>query len=85
MAKTKSVKVDWVKKQVHTMLRESTCSPEIRLGFCSVLEQILHKTGNYNGFQYLDWLDGGCERWNADGRPKDNTPYLGDQSRRFYY
>jgi len=49
----KTIEVEAVRLQVNEMLRNSTCSPDTRRGMCSVLEDILHRTGNYKGFQYL--------------------------------
>jgi hypothetical protein len=56
-----------------------------RLGVASLLETILHNTGNYAGYNLLGWMNGGHDRWVADGKPASTAPYLGDDSRRFYY
>lgn len=56
-----------------------------RRGVATSLEHVLLATGNYEGFNYLDWLNGGYEKWVADGKPVDTRPYLGDESRRVYY
>ena len=60
-------------------------TPEFRMGIATALEKILHETGNYHGFNFLEWLHGGCDKWIADGKPNDNTKYLGDQTKRIYY
>jgi hypothetical protein len=60
-------------------------TPDQRLGVCSLLETILHDTGNYAGYNLIGWLNGGHDKWISDGKPSDNRPYLGDDSRRFYY
>jgi hypothetical protein len=39
--------------EVNAMLKDSICSPETRLGMCSVIESVLHQTDNYHGFRYL--------------------------------
>lgn len=64
----KTVDVETVKNQVNTMLRTvdsslrlenlftsepMTAEQAFRLGAASVLEQILHMTGNYHGYYYL--------------------------------
>ncbi len=54
MAKRKTVAVDDLRSKVNHCLAESTCSPEVRRGMISVLETILHDTGNYRGFTYLE-------------------------------
>ena len=50
----KTFKVAEFKEQVNEMLATSTCSHEIREGMMTALEQVLHDTGNYYGFRYLD-------------------------------
>jgi hypothetical protein len=45
--------------------------------FCSILIQV----NSYNGFGHTDWLENGYERWVADGRPSDNSPYRGNESK----
>lgn len=49
----KTCNVEAMRNEVNTMLADSTCSPEQRMGMCQVLETMLHATGNYNGFTYL--------------------------------
>ena len=34
----------------------------------------------YKGFSYVAWRDGGYDQWVKDGKPDDNTKYLGDKS-----
>lgn len=59
---------------------------ETRKGVAQLLERILMETGNYRGFNFVQWTkEGGFENWQKDGEPRDNTAYLGDQSRRIYY
>ena len=53
MARRKTLNVSTLVEEVNTMLRESTCSKDARLGMCAVLERMLHETGNYDGFRYL--------------------------------
>ena len=81
----KTIQIEWIRTRVNEMLATSLCSPEERMAMASVLTMILHETGNYRGFNYIEWLQDGHEQWKADGKPHDNTPYLGDQSRRVYY
>lgn len=54
MARRKTVNVDDLRVQVNDMLRLSTCSREMRCGMRGILETVLHNTGNYRGFRYLD-------------------------------
>ena len=57
---------------------------EWRKGVATVLDHVLHATGNYNGYNFLGWLNGGYDRWVAEGRHESTTPYLGDETRRVY-
>lgn len=38
---------------INEMLSASTCDANVRQGMIHIAEEILHKSGNYNGFQYL--------------------------------
>ena len=49
----KTCNVEQLRNTVNEMLQNSTCSADTRQGMINVLEQVLHDTGNYNGFQYL--------------------------------
>jgi hypothetical protein len=51
-----------------------------RRQLANVFESTLMSLGCYRGFGYNEWDTGGYSRWVADGRPSDNTPYLGDKS-----
>ena len=62
------------------------CTPEFRKGVAALLEGLLHDSNAYAGYNFLAWAkEGGYEKWVKDGGPRDNEPYLGDQTRRFYY
>jgi len=54
MSNRKTVDVSSTKDKVNEMLKISTCSPDVRQGAINVLEDILHSTGNYRGFRYLN-------------------------------
>lgn len=59
---------------------------EWREGIFALTSAILNVTGNYRGFNFVQWTEeGGFEKWDAEGRPADNTPYLGNQTRRIFY
>ena len=81
----KTITVEDLKVRVNNMIERSNSTPEARRALGVLLETVLMDTGNYNGFNYLAWLNGGCEQWRKDGEPSDTTPYLGDQSRVEYY
>lgn len=49
----KTIHVEHLKKHVNDNLRLSEASPDNRQGRISLLEAMLHLTGNYKGFCYL--------------------------------
>ena len=49
----KTFNIDEYRKMVNDLLAVSTCSADMRQGMINMLEEILHRTGNYKGFQYL--------------------------------
>lgn len=49
----KTFYVESLKNDVNHFLKNSTCSQDRRQGRIDVLQDILHSTGNYHGFQYL--------------------------------
>ena len=49
----KTFNVDAFRKSVNHTLAVSDCSVDMRKGMIVMLEEILHQTGNYKGFQYL--------------------------------
>ncbi len=51
--KRKTVDVGFMKQYINEQLKDSTCSRDIRLGYCAILETILHSTGNYRGYTHL--------------------------------
>ena len=81
----KTIEVNTVRTRVNAMLANPKVTEEERRGMCLVLEFMLYNTNNYNGFNYVDWLNGGCDRWRADGSPSDNSSYLGPEYKRYYY
>lgn len=50
----KTFKVDEFKNQINELLAGSTCSRDVRNGMMTALQVVLHDTGNYHGFRYLD-------------------------------
>jgi hypothetical protein len=65
-------------------LIEKNSSPDREILF-ECFSRLLLACNSYRGFNYSHWLDTGYTQWVQAGRPEDNTPYLGDQTRvRFY-
>lgn len=69
----RTLRVDDLRAKVNAMLATSTCSPAERGAMATVLESVLHDTGNYRGFRYLD------------ATFRDGELISGDESRRAYY
>lgn len=57
MKKRKTIDVESIKKFANEELALDN-SLEEKLGIMNMIEQILHKTGNYNGFMFLKLIDG---------------------------
>lgn len=80
----KTIKVEDLKNRINNGIRRGL-TKEIRLTLAIVLADILHETGNYKGFNYIEWVEGGHAQWVNDGKPEDNSPYIGDKSLIEYY
>lgn len=84
MSKRKTIEVKKILEMVNHRNRHSTCSPEIREGWNSLMEEILQANGVYSGFGYL-----GQEQVPSGQLPgmvkEDNGFIFPDESRRTYY
>ena len=69
----KTFSVDELKNWMNTKVLNGSEPTNIdyRAGACVVLEEVLLRTGNYNGFKYLD--------------PKGNQDPTFDATQRFYF
>ena len=79
----KTINVQNLKNEINDMLRYSTCTPDTRFGMITVLEQVLHQSGNYSGFQYLS-----SDRLADEFLPgiRENNDFTNtDSSRRRYF
>lgn len=84
--KRKTVGIAGIKAEVNRLIALPITTPEARRTLGVFLSNLLMETGNYDGFNYIEWsLEGGAERWRKDGEPDDTKPYLGDPTRVFYY
>jgi hypothetical protein len=55
MSARKTVTVEAVKAAANAMLRDSIpAMTDGRVGIATLLERVLHDTGNYKGFRYID-------------------------------
>lgn len=87
MARRKTIEVEFILDKVNYMLEHSTCNQDFKRGAASVLEMILHETGNYAGFNYRKWLNEGYHQWVDAGRPDfpEKQQFLGPEYDRVYY
>jgi hypothetical protein len=54
MAKRKTVSVEALTEQANYLLANDKHGPEHRFGVMALIETVLHDTGNYRGFRYLE-------------------------------
>ena len=82
----KTFKVENFKNIINEKLALTSINQEQKQALTVVLERVLHDTNNYRGFNYLQWLNGGSEKWQAE---KDNlapaTDFCGPEYDRQYY
>lgn len=58
MKARKTIDVESIKKFANEQLAHPNNSLEEKLGIMTMIEQILCKTGNYNGYMFLKLTDG---------------------------
>lgn len=68
----KTIEVGKILKMANTFLAAKHTTDDEREGVCALLEAVLHESGNYEGFRYLDAKD-----------YPDEIVFAG--SRRFYF
>lgn len=72
---SKTVKVSHILEFANSQLarKDDTATQEFKAGVCSMIQKVLFLSNNYEGFQFLPWLEGGYERWLEAGQPEDET------------
>lgn len=86
MKQRKTITVDSLKERANTFFKESDDGmTKERRALQIFIDFILMDTGNYSGFNYLGWLRGGCAQWEKDGKPANNSKYMGDETRIVFY
>ena len=98
MLPKKTYHVEKLKERVNLALASQDTTPVGRLALIELLEFVLHQTGNYKGFRYLELHPEHAGAWKAHlGLPMNTTPewyakyaelrlaYFGDESRREYF
>ena len=87
---------DYVNKQLSRT--DEYATEDFKSGLCVALQEALHRTGNYNGFNDLYWLEIGWNEWRTIGNETEDwekkkvfiygTPdskYRGSKYARRYY
>ena len=69
----KTFKVENFKNIINEKLALTSINQDEKKALTVVLERVLHDTNNYRGFNYLQWLNGGSEKWQAN---KDIIDYF---------
>lgn len=86
MTKRKTISVAYLRDWVNERLTSDHLTPEHKRGLANALDQVLLKTGNYNGFGYIYCDDERpClpDKVGAEACNPNWTEY--HETRRFYY
>ena len=81
----KTIDVEQLKLEVNRRNKHSTCDEDVRRGWNSLLELVLHATGNYRGFNMYTHSDVPAGKLAGIVRHEDGRVEFPDDSRRFYY
>jgi hypothetical protein len=66
MSKRKTINVEFLKDKANTLLANPNLIMEEKLGIITMIEIILLQSDNYNGFMYLNLVDGCAPRLGTD-------------------
>ena len=75
----KTFEVEKLKNSINAFLATSTGTPESRKPLLTILEDVLHATDNYHGFQYL-----GADKVPDGQLPGINWGHVGDYEASFF-
>ena len=87
----KTIKVQDLKSKINTLLASPAVNQRIteetKAILCNLLEDILHDTNNYRGYNHVDWNARGYTAWVEAGQPDFPTKnlYIGREYSRLYY
>lgn len=87
MKRNKTIKIERLKEMINEKLK-ADISKDQKIALSFLLEEVLHETGNYNGYNYLYWIEKGHEEWLKAGGNKHEEKYLygdGHEFNRRYY
>ena len=72
-------------ERANRILADTELNYEGKTYVCTLIENMLMDAGMYAGFNYVYWMNGGYDEWVRDGKPEDNSRYLGYEYDRHYY
>jgi len=92
MPQRKTFKIEVFKEYVNKQLERTDdfATQKFKAGLCLALEEVLFRTGNYNGYNYNYWIKKGFKEWQEAGEPgfPEKNKYLygkgGHEYNRFY-
>jgi len=66
----KTFDVETFKTYVNTQLSRTDeyATESFKSGLCIALQEVLHRTGNYSGYNYLYWNEIGWQEWRTIGK-----------------
>lgn len=87
----KTIDVVYVLESLNSQLARTDLSDVEKRILCDVLEDVLHKTDNYSGFNHRYWASVGYRQWVDAGGPgfPEKEKFIlgpsGQEHNRFYY
>lgn len=83
----KTFKIEDLRSQINSSLKNSTCAPDVREGMRFALEHILFETNTYGGYRYLtaDEVPEGHQPGVNPGETFDVKFKNTDRTRVYYY
>ena len=79
----KTFDVETFKSYVNIQLSRTDeyATESFKSGLCIALQEVLHRTGNYSGFNYLYWLETGWNEWRTIGNETEDW----EKKKKFIY
>lgn len=85
----KTLSYDVLKDHANAWLKKDHLSDAERKIIFSFVQDVIFRTERkqYEGFNYVDWLESGCDKWHEDDCPEngDKEKYYGNQTKVKFY
>ena len=87
MKSRKTIAVQAVLDMANKLLANDQLTQEEKKGIAFLLEDVLHASNRYNGFNDTHWLKQGYREWVAAGKPDfpEKKKFMGPEFDRTYY